>query len=145
MLPLARERTRWTSLFLFFLSLFLKSFSIFDYFRLFQTISETDSPHWFADIILWNKCWKKKLFQAPPPCLDLTDFPIKADFFEGKCCFVMKRPNSLSALSYFLTQGCTFCLKKWRKWKEQPTFARWTKFWLKTISQKKNERTCHVM
>ena len=25
--------------------------------------SETDSPHWFADIILWNKCWKKKFYQ----------------------------------------------------------------------------------
>ena len=22
--------------------------------------------------------------QAPAPCLDLTDFPVKADFFEGQ-------------------------------------------------------------
>ena len=41
------------------------------------------------------------LFQAPPPCLDLTDFPIKADFFEGKCCFLNeKSKQSISSILF---------------------------------------------
>ena len=33
--------------------------------------------------------WRQLFVQAPAPCLDLTDFPVKADFFEGQFCFYM--------------------------------------------------------
>ena len=45
------------------------------------------------------------LFQAPPPCLDLTDFPIKADFFEGKCCFLNEKTKQFISSILFSYPG----------------------------------------
>ena len=44
-------------------------------------------------------------FQAPPPCLDLTDFPIKADFFEGKCCFLNEKAKQFISSILFSHPG----------------------------------------
>ena len=45
-----------------------------------------------------------------------------------------------AAYRLFLTfQGCIFCLKKWRKWKGQPTFGRSSKFQLNVSTKDFNE------